>query len=389
MDETALTAQGFSPIDASQLFSEAPMTNLLSNRPPTVLPSPVRQSQAGSNDRFDPNRADQSTVIQSRIAVAVLTLAACTLGLMALGSATRVMNAGLSCPDWPLCYGKLVPSAQMNLQVFLEWFHRVVATIVGFSILVLSASVVRYRQQLPTWLPGATAGALALVICQGMLGGLTVTQLLRFDIVTAHLATGLAFFSTLLTIGLCLRPSPTPLHPVPAVRSIGWLGAIAASWVYIQSVLGGLVGSQWAVHQCFGQAQLCDVMNRHILGVLPVTIAIVSLLGWGLWLRIRAQQPLNPGLMGCFGAIAALLALQIGLGVTTFRLHLQVELLTVLHQVVGALLLGALLTTTTLAFRQSTTANVIATESGATDSVVPAPVASNPVMPDMTALNGN
>jgi heme a synthase len=47
-----------------------------------------------------------------------------TLILMAIGSATRVMNAGLACPDWPLCYGELVPTKQMNLQVFLEWFHR-------------------------------------------------------------------------------------------------------------------------------------------------------------------------------------------------------------------------------------------------------------------------
>ena len=34
------------------------------------------------------------------------------------------MNAGLACPDWPLCYGQLVPTQQMNLQVFLEWFHQ-------------------------------------------------------------------------------------------------------------------------------------------------------------------------------------------------------------------------------------------------------------------------
>ena len=46
-------------------------------------------------------------------------LAGATLVLMAIGSATRVMNAGLACPDWPLCYGQLVPSQQMNLQVCL------------------------------------------------------------------------------------------------------------------------------------------------------------------------------------------------------------------------------------------------------------------------------
>jgi cytochrome c oxidase assembly protein subunit 15 len=48
----------------------------------------------------------------------VLGMTFLTLFLMALGSATRVMNAGLACPDWPLCYGELVPRQQMNLQVF-------------------------------------------------------------------------------------------------------------------------------------------------------------------------------------------------------------------------------------------------------------------------------
>jgi len=57
-----------------------------------------------------------------------------TLILMAIGSATR-MNAGLACPD--LCYGELVPTQQMNLQVFLEWFHRLDAALIGISAIAL------------------------------------------------------------------------------------------------------------------------------------------------------------------------------------------------------------------------------------------------------------
>ncbi|NER25873.1 MAG: heme A synthase, partial [Symploca sp. SIO1C2] len=56
---------------------------------------------------------------QERIRRLVGRMAIATLLLMAVGSATRVMNAGLACPDWPLCYGQLVPTQQMNLQVFL------------------------------------------------------------------------------------------------------------------------------------------------------------------------------------------------------------------------------------------------------------------------------
>ena len=51
-----------------------------------------------------------------------------------LGAVTRLMGAGLSCPDWPLCYGSFFPKGQMNLQVFLEWFHRLDAFFVAIAI---------------------------------------------------------------------------------------------------------------------------------------------------------------------------------------------------------------------------------------------------------------
>ncbi|MCS7226788.1 MAG: COX15/CtaA family protein, partial [Gloeomargarita sp. SKYB31] len=142
-------------------------------------------------------------------------LAAATWGLMALGSATRVMEAGLACPDWPLCFGQVVP-AQMDLQVFLEWFHRLVAATVGLGVLGLTALTWWWRAQLPRWLPWGVTAALGLVIWQGVLGGLTVTELLRFDIVTAHLGTGLAFFSLLLALGVLLLEMPAPRQPLPS-----------------------------------------------------------------------------------------------------------------------------------------------------------------------------
>ena len=57
------------------------------------------------------------------------------IALIGIGSATRVMEAGLACPDWPLCYGTFLPLNHMNLRVFLEWFHRLDAFLVGILIL--------------------------------------------------------------------------------------------------------------------------------------------------------------------------------------------------------------------------------------------------------------
>jgi cytochrome c oxidase assembly protein subunit 15 len=274
-------------------------------------------------------------------------MAGLTLFLMALGSATRVMNAGLACPDWPLCYGELVPSQQMNLQVFLEWFHRLVASTMGLLAIGLTVASWWLRQSLPKWTPWLTLGALCLVVFQGILGGLTVTELLRFDIVTAHLGTGLLFFSVLLAIALGLTPAPT----TGSVGRLPWFGLVATALVYGQSLLGGLVASQWALHLCLGEDELCSVMNAHLIGIVPATLASATLV-IGAWL-----SPSLPTVLWRLAQIAGLLlALQLFLGTATFRLHLQVEPLTVAHQAVGAALLGTLLSFTLLAFRRQQTA---------------------------------
>ncbi|MEL6928381.1 MAG: heme A synthase [Cyanobacteria bacterium J06600_6] len=271
-------------------------------------------------------------------------IAIATLLLMAVGSATRVMNAGLACPDWPLCYGQLVPTRQMNLQVFLEWFHRLDAALIGMSAIALAGLSWWFRRQLPKWLPWMATFALFLIVFQGILGGLTVTQLLRFDIVTAHLGTALLFFSTLVIMGTAL----SPYQGTKAAGNLRWFGLSAAVLVYLQSILGGLVGSRWALHQCFGGSQLCNVMNAHILGVVPPTLATLGV----VWLAWKTPG-LNKHLRVLANVAAALVSLQILLGIATFKLHLQVEPLTVTHQMVGASLLGVLIAFTVLAIRDN------------------------------------
>lgn len=265
-----------------------------------------------------------------------------TFILMAIGSATRVMNAGLACPDWPLCYGELVPAKQMNFQVFLEWFHRLDAALIGISAIALVGLSWWYRRTLPRWLPWASAFALFLIVFQGILGGLTVTELLRFDIVTAHLGTALLFFTTLLVVGTALLP----YQGTGTVGKLPILGLTAAILVYLQSILGALVGSRWALHQCFGTSQLCAVMYSHIGGVVPPTIATLAVV-FVAW----RTPALHPALRQLANMAGGLLLVQILLGVATLRLHLQVEPLTVSHQAVGAAMLGTLVVFTVLALR--------------------------------------
>jgi cytochrome c oxidase assembly protein subunit 15 len=277
----------------------------------------------------------------------VLGMALETIFLMALGSATRVMNAGLACPDWPLCYGKLVPTQQMNGLVFLEWFHRMTAASMGLFAIALCGLAWWHRRDLPRWTPWAATLSLILVVGQGILGGLTVTEMLRFDLVTAHLGTALLFFVTLLAMGTAL----TPYQGMGTVGSLAWVGLVATIVIYAQSILGALVGSQWALHQCLSTSTLCTVMNSHLMGVLPATAAVLILGGWA-W----RTPALHPALRRLSTLAVGLVGLQVLVGVATFKLRLQVQPLTVVHQAIGAVLLGSLVIFTVLAFRDAAVA---------------------------------
>lgn len=102
----------------------------------------------------------------------------------------------------------------MDLQIFLEWFHRLLATSLGLMAIAFAGLSAAWRQGLFPWVPYAAGAALCLVILQGILGGLTVTELLRFEIVTAHLGTGLFFLCLLTAITLAWLPLGVWVVPV-------------------------------------------------------------------------------------------------------------------------------------------------------------------------------
>ncbi len=258
------------------------------------------------------------------------------VALVAIGGATRVMEAGLACPDWPLCYGVLLPGRQMNLQVFLEWFHRLDAFLVGIALLVLAGFSLRQRALLPPWLPWATAAALLLVGLQGGLGALTVLHLLEASTVTAHLGTGLALVLLLSAMhqALLAEAQPAPL----ALPSHWWPLALPAGLLLCgQCLLGGAMATRWAADLCLSAGEGCRWLLWHRLGAWPAAV--------GLVLLALASLPLAPAwrpLRRLSLAALMLVALQVLLGLLCLRLQLEVPAVSVAHQL-GAALLVALL----------------------------------------------
>mgnify|MGYP005696115681 FL=1 len=106
------------------------------------------------------------STVRRRLAQLSAHLVVAVVALVVIGGATRVMEAGLACPDWPLCYGSLLPRGQMNVQVFLEWFHRLDAFLVGVALLVMAFVSFLWRRLLPQWLPWLAGGLVLLVAFQ-------------------------------------------------------------------------------------------------------------------------------------------------------------------------------------------------------------------------------
>ena len=276
---------------------------------------------------------DAAPSIRGRLATLSAHLLVALIALVGIGGATRVMEAGLACPDWPLCYGSLLPGRQMNLQVFLEWFHRLDAFVVGVGLLVLAAVSLWRRRQLPAWQPPLALACVLLVAAQGGLGALTVLQLLPAAVVTAHLLTALLLVALLSAAHQGLRLEPA----APAARRPWLLPALAAATtltLFAQCLLGGLMATQWAAGRCLAAGEACGWLLAHRQMARPAAAAVLALAAGLLWRR-PAERPL--------AALAALMVSgQIALGVLSLRLTLAVPAVTVAHQITAALLVAVL-----------------------------------------------
>src|SRR3989442_4194713 len=154
--------------------------------------------------------------------------AVATYVLIILGGLVRATGAGLACPDWPLCHGRLIPPP--DSLVLIEWSHRFVASIVGLLTLAVTFAAWRLRRAGQQGFAGLATLALVLVVVQIGLGGLTVRHELTAWLVVAHLGTAMAFFATLVVI-VVIAMTPTPAELVPSgveTRARGGAGPVAA-----------------------------------------------------------------------------------------------------------------------------------------------------------------
>ena len=307
------------------------------------------------------------------------------LAVIVLGAFVRLSDAGLGCPDWPGCYGRLdVPQSAEQIEkanaafpgrpvdvakAWIEMIHRYAAATLGLVILAIGALAWRQRRT-PDAMLASALSLVALVVFQGLLGMWTVTWQLKPVVVMAHLLGG---FGTLALLWwLVLRQTPA---------AAGWArgaGSRLHRWVFAglaivvaQVALGGWTSANYAALACpdfpacqsqwwpemdFAEAFVMwrglgvnyeygvlenaartAIHMTHRLGAVAVFLSV----GWLSLRALRAAADRRVRIAGA--AVGGLTLVQIGLGIANVWFYLPMST-AVAHNACAAMLILALIT---------------------------------------------
>jgi cytochrome c oxidase assembly protein subunit 15 len=294
-----------------------------------------------------------------------------TLFLVFMGGQVKSHDAGLAVPDWPTTYGQNMftfPPAQWIGNIFHEHVHRLVASAVGLCTVVLAAWL--FFKDKRGWMKGLGLTAVALVIAQGVLGGLTVLYLLPTGVSVAHGVLAQSFLALTIVLAYALsgewfrRKAQGNTPPEKAAR----IAALVVGLIFVQLVLGAFVrhtesalalpdfpktGGQWLpiattetlawvntwradaaweTGQDLPPVTLGQVWLHLAHRWMAVAVLIIALVLAGVTWRVRsAHLQLWRSALG----LAIVLTLQAGLGISTV-LSGVTPLVATLHVVGGA-----------------------------------------------------
>lgn len=300
-----------------------------------------------------------------------------TLAVILLGAYTRLVDAGLGCPDWPGCYGlwrapiDLAPMDYMKAHT--EMIHRYFASTLGLLILIITGITLFSAHPCITRNQKILAVSLiGLVIFQGLLGMWTVTLKLLPIIVMSHLLGGLLLLALLFCFWMIQNPTHTQklICVSPNTRRLAILALVAVS---IQIALGGWTSTNYAALSCpdfplcqnqwwpnmslqafniFGAFHLENPLSfmtleartaihmAHRMGALITSIIILILIR-ALW-KMKSQTN-SKTILYFIILILSLLTLQISLGITNVLALLPLHV-ALAHNGVATLLLLSMMT---------------------------------------------
>jgi cytochrome c oxidase assembly protein subunit 15 len=267
-----------------------------------------------------------------------------TLFLLVAGALVTSNDAGLAVPDWPLSYGSLTPP--MVGGIFYEHGHRMVATVAGILTIILAVWI--SRRETRAWMRKLGWTALAAVVAQGILGGITVKFFLPPWVSVAHAALAQTFFCSIVAIALFtskwwqskLKVVHYSAHPPARERAVR-----AAIVIFVQLLLGAAYR-----HHAFG-------IFPHLIGAAIVPIFVLSATSSTRDRRFNSA----PALTRCGTMLKYLLYLQVALGFGALLSRLATQhapqpmpvmiFFTVAHTAVGALTMALAVLLVLVSFR--------------------------------------
>jgi cytochrome c oxidase assembly protein subunit 15 len=280
-------------------------------------------------------------------------LVAATLILVAAGGMVTSTGSGLSVPDWPTTYGENMftfPLSKMVGGIFYEHGHRLIASAVG--MLTIGLVVFLWRVERRAWVRRLGWIALAAVITQGVLGGLTVIYLLPDAISISHAGLAQIFFCLTVTIALVTSRSWLEETSAPIDAALRRRLIVMTSLIYLQILVGATMrhmGAGLAIPDfplAFGRALPpvwtveIAVHFAHRVGALIVTIFVLANVTH-IWSRHAGRSDLlRPSWLLVFAV-----ATQVALGATVV-LSGKHEIVNTLHVAVGSIVLGTALVLT-------------------------------------------
>lgn len=274
----------------------------------------------------------------SKIRITAAILAICTFALVALGAFVRATNAGLACPDWPLCFGQAVPD-YFHSGVGQEVGHRFLASFVSLLTLILGVQVYVRRKENPA-LWRIVIFLFVLLFVQVIFGGLTVLLRLNPFIVTAHLALATLFLQSVLLIAT--KSSSATAHKLTPARIRALL--FLAVCVFIQIILGGFVGSSGAGLVCAGLS-LCE--KSGFLPGNPTALQVIHMLhrtfglcilAFSLFLAFAIQKEAGYERAKELWLIVSLIVIQMCLGLSNVYFEIPAAI-TIVHLIFAQLIL--------------------------------------------------
>lgn len=220
-----------------------------------------------------------------------LITALATYALIVIGGVVRASEAGLGCPDWPLCHGQATPLPQR--EVIIEYSHRAAALVV--SLLVVATAVLawrRYRGLPSLWAPSMLA--LGLLVAQVLVGGVTVLLELPAEIVALHLALAIMLLASL-TVATVASWASRPGASLVAGNGSGLFGfaivAAAATFglivtgAYVTGSDAGLVFTDWPLFNGQviaegGRLQQIHFLHRLAAAGVGLLLAFLAVSAW-------------------------------------------------------------------------------------------------------------